>query len=162
MGNRLTKAAVTGASALALCGLGAGVALAAPSTTATPVAATASAAHVKYTGEHGEFTGQGKAHRTIDFQRGTVTSVSGTSMTVRSADGFTQTYAFGPKIKVRKEKQNSTTSQIQTNDRIFVAAVKESDGLRAFRVRDHGDTPATSQSGTPAPAPSAGSPITPQ
>ena len=141
MGKHFTKAAVTGASALALCGLGAGVAMAAPSATATPVAA-ATTAHVRHPGEHGEFTGQGKAHRTIDFQRGTVTSVSGTSMTVRSADGFTQTYTFGPEIRVRKEKQNSTTSAIQSGDRIFVAAVKESDGLHAVRVRDHGNTPA--------------------
>jgi hypothetical protein len=156
MGHRFTRAAVTGVSALALCGLGAGVALAAPSPTATPVAA---AVHVKHPGEHGEFTGQGKAHRTIDFQRGTVTSVAGSTMTVRSADGYTQTYTFGPKITVRKEKQASSASAIQANDRVFVAAVKEADGLRAVRVRDHGDAPATGQS---APAPTASTPITPQ
>ena len=160
MGNRLTKVAVAGASALALCGLGTGVAMAAPPT-AAPAAASAPAGHAKHPGEHGEFTGQGKAHRTIDFQRGTVTSVSSTSMTVRSADGFSATYTFGPKIKVEKQKQPGSTSSIQTNDRIFVAAVKETDGLRAVRVRDHGNTPAE-HSGTPAPAPSAGTPITPQ
>jgi hypothetical protein len=159
MGHRFTRAAVTGVSALALCGLGAGVALAAPSPTAAPVA---TAAHVKHPGQHGEFTGQGKAHRAIDFQRGTVTSVAGSTMTVRSADGYTQTYTSGPEITVRKEKQASSASAIQANDRIFVAAVKEADGLRAVRVRDHGDAPAKPQSSPAAPAPSATMPTTPQ
>lgn len=135
MRHRLRTAAVTGASALTLRG--------------------------EHPGEHGEFTGSGKAHRTIDFQRGTVTAVSSTSMTVRSADGFSRDYTFGPKTKVTREKQPSSPSALRSGDRIFVAAVKEADGLHAARVRDHGNTPAKPRSGTPAPA-SGTTPITPQ
>ncbi|WP_026204825.1 hypothetical protein [Actinomycetospora chiangmaiensis] len=147
--HRLTRPLVIGVSALALCGVGAGVALASPGET---TAVVAGAHHVKHPGEHGEFTGPGKAHRTIDYQRGTVTAVTGTTFTVRSRDGFTATYSFAPKAKVHKEKQAATPAQVQTGDRVFVAAAKEPTGLQALRVRDQGPAPAAPAPAAPAPA----------
>lgn len=139
--HRLTRPVVIGVSALALCGVGAGVALASPSETPS-VVGKAHHGHVAYPGEHGEFTGAGKAHRTIDYQRGTVTAVNGSSITVRSQDGFTATYTFAPKVRVHKDKQQATPAQVLTGDRVFVAATKEPTGLQALRVRDRGPAPA--------------------
>jgi ribosomal protein S11 len=149
--HRLTRPVVIGVTALALGGVGAGVALASPSE--TPAAVAAAGHHGKHPGEHGEFTGRGKAHRTIDYQRGTVTATNGTSITVRSKDGFTATYTVAPTTKVRRDKQAATPAQVQTGDRVFVAAAKEPTGLQVLRVRDRGPAPAA----TPAPAPSPGS-----
>jgi hypothetical protein len=140
--HRLTRPVVIGVSALALCGVGAGVALANPSATSAPAAVVAGGHHGRHPGEHGEFVGKGKAHRTVDYQRGTVTAVNGSTFTVRSRDGFTATYTFAPTAKVHRDKQVATPAQVQTGDRVFVAAVKEPTGLQALRVRDRGPAPA--------------------
>jgi hypothetical protein len=44
---------------------------------------------------HGQVTIQkpGGGYETLDVQRGTVTAVSATSLTVKSTDGYTTTYA---------------------------------------------------------------------
>ena len=49
-------------------------------------------------GIHGSFVvpKQGGGYQTVDTQVGTVTGVSSTSITVRSVDGFTQTYTSTP------------------------------------------------------------------
>ncbi len=49
----------------------------------------------------------GKKHRVVDFERGTVQKVLGTSITVVSKDGFTQTYTVGAR----------TIGDVKTNDR---------------------------------------------
>ncbi|WP_433800150.1 hypothetical protein [Actinomycetospora sp. CA-084318] len=148
--HRLTRPVVIGVSALALCGVGAGVALASPSE--TPSVVGEAGHHAKHPGEHGEFTGAGKAHRTIDYQRGTVTAVNGTTFTVRSKDGFTATYSFAPKVRVHKDRQDATPAQVVTGDRVFVAADREPTGLQAVRVRDRGPAPAPTTAPAPAPA----------
>src|SRR5947209_15949237 len=51
--------------------------------------------------EHGEVvvaTKQGD--RTVDVQRGTITAIDDHSVTVKSADGFTQTWVFGTPLRV--------------------------------------------------------------
>lgn len=138
--HRLTRPIVAGISALALCGVGAGVALA--SSSETPAAVAKAGHHPRLPGEHGEYTGAGKAHRTVDYQRGTVTAVNGTTFTVRSQDGFTATYSFAPTTKVHKEEQAATPAQVVAGDRVFVAAAQEPTGLQALRVRDRGPAPA--------------------
>lgn len=159
MRHGLSRGVVIGVSALALCGVGAGVALASSSADVPDVSTVAAAGHHGghgkrgERGEHGEFTGAGKAHRTVDYQRGAVTAVAGGSITVRSADGFTQTYTVGPTTKVRRDRQASTAAAVVAGDRVFVVASKEPSGLQALRVRDRGPAPASS------PAPS--TPTTP-
>jgi hypothetical protein len=45
---------------------------------------------------HGELTMSAPSggYQTVDFQRGTVTNISSSSLTVKSADGFTRTYTI--------------------------------------------------------------------
>ncbi len=147
----MAKAAATTMTALALGGLGAGIASAAPATDETP------AAHPHHPGEHVEFSKNTTKHGTvqIDLQRGVVTAVDGSSVTVKSTDGYTQTYTLTPKTHVRKDKQKSQDSAVAVGDRIGIAALADHSPLDARWVRDHGPAPAQ----YPQPTPTA--PITP-
>ncbi len=59
--------------------------------------------------EHGEMVVQTKdGDKTIDVQRGTVTAISSTTVTVKSTDGFTETWTFDTP---KKGNENRTTVQ---------------------------------------------------
>ncbi len=145
-------ALVTAVIVAALAGGGTAVALAdtsTPSTPTTPAAPSSAPAAKAHPGkarlalarraEHGEVVLHGKAgDRTVDFQRGVVTAASPTSVTVRSTDGFTQTYAFTPTSKVRKEKAKSQASAVAVNDRVGLVAAKGAQGLTVTGLRDAG------------------------
>lgn len=93
--------------------------------------------------EHGEFSVQTKqGEKVVDVQRGTVTAVNPTSVTVRSPDGFTATYAVGSGSKVRKDKQQSTIGAVQAGDRVLVAAQKSGSTSTVLRLADAGPAPA--------------------
>lgn len=64
---------------------------------------------------------------TVAVQRGTVTAVSATSMTVKSSDGFTQTWALTKNTAVRANRQKADTSAIRTGEQIGVAGRKSGD-----------------------------------
>ncbi|MCD2195653.1 hypothetical protein LQ327_19975 [Actinomycetospora endophytica] len=147
------RPALVAAVVVALAGGGTAVALAdtsTPPTTSSPSAAPTTKAPAKKARhplarrvEHGEVTLHGKAgDRTVDLQRGVVTASSPTSVTVRSTDGFTQTYAFTPTSKVRKQKAASQASAVAVNDRVGVVAAKGAQGLTVTRLRDAGPAPA--------------------
>ncbi len=65
---------------------------------------------------HGEVTLAGEKHRVVAFQRGTVDSVSATSLQVKSPDGFTATYVLSDRTRLRKQgpRPRSTTSPSAT------------------------------------------------
>ena len=157
-------AAGTLALALALAGTGAGVAAAqttstpsAPTTAANP-APTSPAPGAKHPGthtgtgthtgkhrgglrrvEHGEFTVHTKTgDKVVDVQRGVVTAVNASSVTVKSTDGFSTTYPIDPTTKVHKDKKTAAVSQIATNDRVRVHAIKAGSTLTAQRIGDAG------------------------
>lgn len=147
----------TTVSALALAGVvGAGVAAADPTPSASP-APTVSAEPTPAPGTgtdkpsqgaakkhrdlarralHGEVTVGAKKHRVVDFQRGTVSSVSDSSVTVKSVDGFVGTYVVGPQTKVRVAKKDASIDDVSTGDRVRVVAVKDGQTLTATRVVD--------------------------
>lgn len=127
-------------------------------TPTSPPAATAKPhpkPHAKHPGgllrglEHGTFTVRAKkqTNKTFDLQRGTVSTVApnGTTITVRSLDGFTQTYQVNSSTKVHRAGKPATIGDIHPNDRVQVVA---SAGT-ALRITDR--PPAT-----PGSAPSAG------
>ncbi|QUQ72206.1 hypothetical protein JJ691_99940 [Kutzneria sp. CA-103260] len=125
---------ITGAAAVALIASG-GVAYAvsapAATTTSTPSstqpAAPAKAKHHKaLLGRvaHGEVTLNGKDHRVIDVQRGQVQSVSSTSITVKSDDGFTATYTVNGDSKVRKDGKAAAIGDVHTGDKVGITATK--------------------------------------
>ena len=83
---------------------------------------------------HGEVTLAGEEHRVIAFQRGGVQKVSRTSLTVKSNDGFVETYVLTEDTKVRENGDQSTLSEIDTSDRVMVVAAKDGSTLTARRV----------------------------
>jgi hypothetical protein len=133
---------VAGSIALALAGIGGGVAFAAgsPSTPATPSTAAPAQHHKARPGkrvEHGELTVRTRSGpQVVDVQRGQVTAVSSTSLTVRSKDGFSATYVVGSSSKVRAAKKQATISAVRTGDRVGVVAVRSGSVVTVRRLAD--------------------------
>jgi hypothetical protein len=158
----LTKIIVAGASTVALAGgIGAGLAYAdTPSDepTASPTTRSTSGPaetpttkpsgkrhqngerrgfvrrHLLIRALHGEVTLAGEEHRVIVFQRGEVQKVSGTSVTVKSNDGFVETYTLTNDTKIRENREEAKASDIDTSDKILVLAEKDDSVLNARRV----------------------------
>ena len=85
---------------------------------------------------HGEVTLGGKKHQVVDFQRGTVSAVSSTSITVESADDFSATYVIDAKTKVRVAKKPGAVADVETGDKVRVVAVKDGSTVTAKRIGD--------------------------
>jgi hypothetical protein len=78
---------------------------------------------------HGELvvsTKQGP--QTIVLQRGEVTEVSDTSMTVESIDGFTLTWTFGDKLRVVERRRTVDGDELQSGDKVAAVGAKSDDG----------------------------------
>lgn len=153
--NRTANLLVAGAASVALFGgIGAGIAYADPSDPApTPSTSTTAAAPKSDKAKsarrslaakalHGEATLAGKKHRVVVFQRGTVEKVSGSSVTVKSADDFTGTYAVDDKTRVivgaKGERKQGSIDDVEVGDRVRVLATKDSDTVTANRIADRG------------------------
>ena len=77
---------------------------------------------------HGELTLQGRnGVKTVVVQRGTVTAVAGTTVTVKSTDGFTQSWTFGDRLRVVQNKQTVTPAAIKGGAEIGIAGAKDGD-----------------------------------
>ena len=145
------KIVLAGVSTVVLAtGIGAGLAYADPADPTPAATPTASATPSEQarprdkdrkrrgllaTALHGEVTLAGKDHRVAVFQRGPAEKASPTSVTVKSADGFTATYAVRTETKVRKNGEAATAADLQADDRIFVVAVQDGGTLKALRIR---------------------------
>jgi len=89
--------------------------------------------------EHGEFTVHTKTgDKVVDVQRGVVTAVNATSVTVKSTDGFSTTYTIDPTTKIHKDRKTAAVSQIATNDQVRVMATKTGNTATAQRIGDEG------------------------
>jgi hypothetical protein len=76
--------------------------------------------------EHGSVTMQTKnGDVTIDVQRGTITAISSTSMTVKSADGFTLTWTFGDKMRVLENRATIQPTDVKAGETVGVAGVRK-------------------------------------
>ncbi|HEU4421797.1 MAG TPA: hypothetical protein VFR67_04555 [Pilimelia sp.] len=78
---------------------------------------------------HGEAVVQTKdgGTKTILVQRGTITAITDTSVTVKSADGFTQTWTFGDKLHVVEHRTSIKADAIAVGDEIGVAGTRDGD-----------------------------------
>ena len=75
--------------------------------------------------EHGSVTISTKnGDETIDVQRGTITAISSTSMTVKSADGFTLTWTFGDKMRVLEDRSTIQPTDVTAGETVGVAGEK--------------------------------------
>lgn len=142
---RVIAGSAVAAAGIAGAGLAAGVALADPgpaSPTPTPSASPqAVTGHGKHKGKHdgaidakhmlhGEFVTKAKTgYATFDTQRGSITAVSATSISLKSADGFTATYAVTADAKVRKNGAGATITEVKTGDLARVVASKNGSTL---------------------------------
>lgn len=170
---RIPKALLAGAVALALTGTGAAIAWSADSPFPSPSQSQSAPGKGKQDKpekqdkqdkpgkvqrpqlQHSESVvkdADGTFH-TILAQRGTVETVSTTSITVKSEDGFTQSYAVNAETKVTKAAETGddgsrqrpsagTVEDITAGDVVRISGVKDGDQATAERiVEGAGDVP---------------------
>ena len=83
--------------------------------------------------EHGQLTLRVKGgDRTVDLQRGTVSAVTPTSISVTSPDSFARTYTIDSSTKVRTRSGLASVSAVHKGDNVFVVA----SAGRALRILD--------------------------
>jgi hypothetical protein len=84
---------------------------------------------------HGEFVvPDGTGWRTVAVQRGEVTAVSSTSLTVKSKDGYTKTYVLTAKTLVNAGRDGIAT--VKKGEEVAVAAIVKNGTATADHVRD--------------------------
>ncbi|GHJ46542.1 hypothetical protein Cs7R123_38840 [Catellatospora sp. TT07R-123] len=77
---------------------------------------------------HGEAVVQTKQGTvTVLVQRGEVTAVDGSTVTVKSADGFTVTWTFGEKLRVVEKRATVQPSEVKVGAQVAVAGAKNGD-----------------------------------
>jgi hypothetical protein len=86
------------------------------------------AAHV----EHGEVVVQTKdGDKTIDIQRGVVTAIDDKSVTVKSADGFTETWVLGTPLRVIERRSTVQPGAVKVGTKVGVAGIKNGSTVTA-------------------------------
>ncbi|MFI7599486.1 hypothetical protein [Actinoplanes sp. NPDC049681] len=84
--------------------------------------------HLRKNTLHGEVTVQRKdGVKTIVVQRGTITAVDSGTVSVKSTDGFTQTWTFGDKLRVRQDRKAVERTALKTGAEVGVAGQKDGD-----------------------------------
>ena len=85
---------------------------------------------------HGQFTEpkSGGGYQTVDVQNGTVSAVSASSVTVKSADGFTATYAVTSSTVV--DAKAAGIGSVKKGDTIFVTATVSGGAATAANITD--------------------------
>ena len=85
--------------------------------------------------EHGEVVVQTKqGDKPIDIQRGQVTTIDDKSITVKSADGFTQTWVFGTPLRVIQNRTTIQPSAVTVGQEVGVAGAKNGTTVTANLV----------------------------
>jgi hypothetical protein len=77
---------------------------------------------------------QGGGYETMDVQRGSVTAVSSSSITVKSSDGFSATYAVTSSTNVIAE--SAGIGSVKVGDKVMVSAVVSGKTANAVVVAD--------------------------
>lgn len=85
---------------------------------------------------HGQFVvpKTGGGYQTVDVQRGKVTAVSSTSLTVKSADGFSATYAVSSSTIV--DAQRDGIGSVKDGNQVYVTASVSGSTATASSVTD--------------------------
>ncbi len=85
---------------------------------------------------HGQVTvpKSGGGYETVDVQRGTVTAVSSTSITVKSSDGYSASYVVSTKTVV--DAQAAGIGSVKTGDTVYVTATVSGSTATAANVTD--------------------------
>jgi len=81
---------------------------------------------------HGEAVVQTKeGNVTVMVQRGEVTAISSTSVTVKSTDGFTMTWSFHSELRVIERRTTVQPTEIKAGTQIALAGPKSGDQAQA-------------------------------
>jgi hypothetical protein len=81
---------------------------------------------------HGEVVVQTKeGTKTVAVQRGEVTEISDSSVTVKSTDGYTATWTFAADLHVVRHSSTVQPEEIKAGTKVGVAGAKEGDRLVA-------------------------------
>lgn len=89
-------------------------------------------------GEHGEVTFKAKSGtKTLAFERGTLETVSGSSVTVMAADGTTWTWQLTSATVIRSHGQKVSSSRLGKGELVLVAGpvVSGANDARVIRIR---------------------------
>jgi len=100
--------------------------------------------HASYT-----FKGPNGDYETVDTQYGTAQAVSSSSITVKSADGFSQTYEVGSGTLVNADYEGILS--VNVGDEVTIEAVANGSTITAERVIDLTQVQANRQSWLPGP-----------
>ncbi|GAA0544749.1 DUF5666 domain-containing protein [Actinomadura livida] len=90
-------------------------------------------------GVHGEATVRdGDGFRLVTFQRGEITALSSTTLTVKSADGTSWTWTANGDTKIREDRKDVALKDLAKNDEVRIAGERSGDTRTAklVRVRD--------------------------
>ena len=91
--------------------------------------------HLRKNTLHGEVTvNTKKGTRTVVVQRGSVTAVSGGTLTVRSTDGYALTWKLGTPLRVVQNRKKADASALKAGARVGVAGVREGTAATARLV----------------------------
>ncbi len=86
---------------------------------------------------HGtEVVQQGTKVVTIEEQAGKVTAVSATSITVKSTDGYTETYVVGSTTQIGKKGSLAKISAVAVGDTVRIEGLKSGSTVTASHVMD--------------------------
>jgi hypothetical protein len=88
-------------------------------------------------GIHGEATTRNAktgAYVAHEWQRGRITAVHGSDVTVRSMDGTTWTWVAGSSTKVTRDRRSIAESALKTGDKVFVLGKKSGSANDATRI----------------------------
>jgi hypothetical protein len=90
--------------------------------------------------EHGEVVVKTKnGDKTIDVQRGTVTAISSSTVTVKSSDGVSETWTFGSPIHVIDHRTTVQPSNVTAGAQVGVAGTRSGGTLTAALLVIAGD-----------------------
>lgn len=87
-------------------------------------------------GVHGEATVQrDDGFRLATWQRGEITALSSTTLTVKSADGVSWTWTTNAGTRVRKDREKAAVKDLADGDKILVAGERSGDTRTAKFIR---------------------------
>lgn len=107
---------------------------------------------------HGSYTikGPSGSYETLDTQVGTVQDVSSSSITVKSADGYSQQYTVGSSTVVYADYDG--IGSVKTGDEVSVVGLVGSSGVTAERIVDVTQVQANGSTWQPSPPSSSSAP----
>lgn len=87
---------------------------------------------------HGEATIRGAdgKDKVVEFQHGTISAINGSTVTVKSADGFTADYTVDKTTRIVLNGTDGALSTLKTNDDVRVMAVKSGSTATAKALID--------------------------